>query len=93
MTKTTNCIVETTTTVWYAPTARKRYLTKRAAIRAEALARIKTKHEDYKAEYDDTGNMVFSGWNWTMIPRHEILFRRMYRLVQKQLNKGKSNVH
>jgi len=71
-----------TATVWLAPTARRRYLTKRAAITAEARALIKKKHPTERAEYEQ-GRMIYSGWHWTSLPRADVLFRRVCRLVGK----------
>ena len=69
-------------TVWVAPTARRRYLTKRGAVAAEARALIKKRHPTERAEYEQ-GHMIDSGWHWTSLPRADVLFRRVCRLVGK----------
>jgi hypothetical protein len=69
-------------TVWVAPTARRRYLTKRAAIHAEARALIEKRHPTERTEYEQ-GQIIYGGWHWTALPRSEVLFRRVCRLVGK----------
>jgi len=70
-------------TVWLAPTAGRRYLTKRAAINAEARALIKKRHPTEPAEYDN-GDMICSGWHWTELRRSDVLFRRVRRMVESE---------
>lgn len=70
-------------TVYYAPTARRRYLTARAAAGAEARARIKIKYPTEAGETDECGRVVDPGWHWTSDPRlvrlHERLAKRLLR--------------
>jgi hypothetical protein len=70
------------TTVWLAPTAGRRYFTKRAAIHAEARARIEKKYPTEKSETDDTGRTTYGGWHWSSKPRADVLLRRVCRLVR-----------
>ena len=70
------------TTVWVAPTARRRYLTKRGAIHAEARALIQKRHPTERTEYE-RGHIIYGGWHWTSLPRADVLFRRVCRLVGK----------
>lgn len=39
--------------VFYAPTARRHFFTKKAAVRAEAIAIVSSAHPKEKPEYDD----------------------------------------
>ena len=71
------------TTVWVAPTARRRYLTKRAAIHAEARALIKKRHPTERSHADNFGRIEDPGWHWSTLPRADVLFRRVCRLVGK----------
>ena len=63
---------------------RRRYLTKRSAIRAEAMAIIKAKHPTEQPEYAN-GHMIFSGCHCTSLPRFGVLLRRMMRLIEKEI--------
>jgi len=71
------------TTVWVAPTARRRYLTKRAAIHAEARALIQKRHPTERSHTDDFGRIEDPGWHWSALPRADVLFRRVCRIVGK----------
>ena|ERR1019366_9080760 len=72
-------IEERTRKVFYSPKAGRCYLTKRAAIYAEARAIIEEKHPSEHAE-DDTG---YEGWYWRKgLPRSDVLLRRVARLVK-----------
>ena len=54
------------------------YLTKLAAIKAEARALIIKKHPSEASE-DDTG---YEGWYWRKIKRSDVLYRRVTRMVK-----------
>lgn len=70
-------IAQTQATVYLAPTAGRRYLTRKAAAAAEARALIRAK---YPTERDDAG---YSGWHWSNDDRlrrvHARLASRIYR--------------
>jgi hypothetical protein len=59
----------------------RRYLTKRAAIKAEAIAAIKKKHPTEQPEFEN-GHMIYAGFHCTSLPRFGVLLRRMMRLVR-----------
>lgn len=60
----------------------RRFFSKRAAIRAEAVAIIKSKHPTERSEHDEQGRCIDGGWHWTSLPRSDVLFRRVCRLVR-----------
>ena len=60
---------------------RRRYFSKSAAIKAEAMAIIKAKHPTERPEYEN-GHMIFSGWHCSSLPRFDVLLRRMMRLIE-----------
>lgn len=62
----------------------RRYLTLKAAIKAEATKRIKAKHPTERSEQDERGMTTDPGWHWSELPRSDVLFRRMCRLVRAQ---------
>lgn len=70
-------------TVYLAPTARRRYLTRRAAIRAEARALIARKYPTEEDEYDDMGRCTYGGFHWTQMPRADELFKRVCRMLER----------
>lgn len=71
--------------VWFAPTARRHFLTKRAACIAEARARIKAKYPSERAETDERGQTVYPGWHWRELPRSDELLKRYSRLIFRSL--------
>ena len=73
-----------TATVWRG--GRRRYLTKRAAIRAEAMAIIKEKYPSERPEYEQ-GHMIYGGFHCTSLPRFDVLLRRMIRLIEREASK------
>ena len=79
-------VCELTDTVWYAPTPRRRYLTKRAAIAAEARALITARHPKERQELDGFGRIAYPGWNWRELPRADVLYRRVVRVVIARFN-------
>lgn len=72
-------IAQTQATVYLAPTAGRRYLTRKAAANAEARALIRAKYPTERAEHD----VGYSGWHWSNDDRlrrvHARLASRIYR--------------
>jgi hypothetical protein len=56
----------------------RRWFSLKAAIKAEAVAIIKSKHPSEPSEPE----VSYAGWHWTMLPRSDVLLRRMCRLVR-----------
>lgn len=71
--------------VFYAETANRHYLTKRAACRAEAAARIRAKYPSEEMETDDGGRTTYPGWHWTQLNRADVLLRRYSRIIFKSV--------
>jgi len=71
-----------TRTVYRSTTKGRRYLTKAAAITAEARAIIGAKHPSERPEYDRDGRCIDSGFHWSSMERSDVLFRRVRRLVK-----------
>jgi hypothetical protein len=67
--------------VYYSPTRNRRYLTREAAFRAEAVAIIKLKHPTEKDEHDERGYCTYPGFHWTQLPNAQKLLRRVIRLI------------
>lgn len=65
--------------VWYAPTARRHYLTKQGACVGEARALIKRKYPS------ERGDESYPGWSWRDLPRAEVLLQRYARVLFKGL--------
>jgi len=62
--------------VYFAPTARKTFVTKRAAAKAEARARIRAKYPTERSSED------YKGWHWRSdLPHAEKLYRRYSRMI------------
>ena len=59
----------------------RRYLTKNAAIKAEAIKIIKAKHPT-EHEYTENGYCVDPGFHWSSMPRSYVMLRRMCRLIK-----------
>lgn len=68
-------------TVYRAPTARRRYLTKRAAVRAEARALLDRK---YPAENGDDSD-GFSHWHWSGDDRLSRVYDRLVRALSRRM--------
>lgn len=73
--------------VYFSPSAGRRYLTKRAAIQAEARAIILAKYPKERADYED-GRMTYPGWSLkTDEPeRYEKLLKRIARILTGKFN-------
>ena len=71
-----------TRTVYRSTTKGRSYLTKSAAITAEARALIAKKHPSERADYDDSGRCTDGGFHWSSLPRSDVIFRRVRRLVR-----------
>lgn len=66
--------------VWRSTAAGRNYLTKRAAIHAEARALLAKKHPPERPDLD----VGYHGWRWsTDFPRANVLWRRVVRLVKR----------
>ncbi|MCK9554152.1 hypothetical protein [Aquamicrobium sp.] len=70
--------------VFYAPTKRRRYLTAQAAAHAEARAMIERKYPTEGQEYEH-GHMTYSGWHWSSDERLLRAYKRLSRLILRQL--------
>lgn len=72
-------ITQTQATVYLAPTAGRRYLTRKAAANAEARALIRAKYPTEHAEPD----VSYSGWHWSnddrLVRVYSRLAARIYR--------------
>jgi hypothetical protein len=74
--------IETTTIVAFLSVrTNRRYLTLNAACAAEARAIIKARYPNERAEYE-SGHMIYPGFTWKSLPRFEVLYRRMTRIVR-----------
>lgn len=64
----------------------RRWFTPGAAINAEVKARIKRKHPSIRFDRE-TGEQFY----WRDLPRSDVLYRRMYRLIERAFatTKGK----
>ena len=73
-------------TVWYSPSRGKRYLTKRAAISAEATALIYKRHPIEPPEHGGFPG-CYSGYDikYDEPYRYSILHRRVKRLISKSI--------
>lgn len=67
-------------TVYLAPTARRRYLTKRAAVRAEARALLDAKYPAEKGDETDG----FSSWHWASDDRLARVYDRLVRAMTQR---------
>lgn len=70
-------VVAETRTVYRSERRRRSFLTRGAAIRAEAIAIIKAKYPTEPGE-PDVGD---PGWHWSELKRSDVLLRRMLRKV------------
>lgn len=71
-------------TVYYSPTAKRRYLTLGSACKGEATAIIKKKYPTIDFERD-TG----AGFYWKELPRSDVLHRRLTKLVKNKYKESK----
>lgn len=73
--------------VWYAPTARRHYLSKQSACVGEARARIKAKYPTARMERSDPTDWMSSDeyWSWKDLPRAEVLLKRYARVLFRGL--------
>ncbi len=82
----------TNTTVYRSSVKGRRYLTLKAAIRAEAMAIITKKYPYERPEYENEfGRCTSPGWYWLQdMERADVLLRRMMRLVKASvtINRG-----
>lgn len=69
--------------VYRSPRAGRRYFSLAAAVNAEARAIIKAKYPDERAEYD-SGHITYPGFHWVTLPRSEVMYRRLARLVRAE---------
>lgn len=83
-------IIVTTRTVYFVPAKGRHYMTKPAAVSAVAGVLIEAKHPREKPEYGRDGQQYSDGWHWRELPRSDVLFRRVCRMVRKSMNKGAS---
>lgn len=80
-----SCVWRFVRQVWYSPTARRHFFTKKAACVAEARARIKKKYPSERSEYDERGQCVDRGWCWMDLPRSDVLLKRYARVIFRSL--------
>jgi hypothetical protein len=76
-------IREEQTTVFRSKAAGRRYLTRRAAVKAEARAMLRQRYPDQRAEIDEFGRITFGGWTWRDLPNADEIFRRLCRLIER----------
>lgn len=76
-------IEATKQTVYFSPTARRHFLTKSAAARAEARAMIRRKYPAEHEERDDMGRTTYRGWHWTEDERLLRVYDRLSRMIKR----------
>lgn len=76
-------------TLYRSSRASRYYQSKTAAIAAEARAIIADRHPAERAEYD-SGHMIYPGSDWHGLPRSEVLYRRVVRMVRAAFLKSQS---
>lgn len=67
------------TTVYRSTLACRNFLTRRAAIHAEARALISKKYPKERSSIEDGD----PGWHWTSLPRANVLWRRVVRMINR----------
>jgi hypothetical protein len=72
-------------TVYRAPTARRHYLTPRAAADAEARALVMRKYPTEREGRDHNGMVYDPGWHWSSDPRLVRLHKRLRRSLLRRL--------
>ena len=79
-------ISKQTATVYYSPSKRRRYFTLKAAVQAEAKAKIFTKFPGEDYEYDENGYCTYGGYHFpSQEPeRYAKLLNRLCRIIAKQ---------
>lgn len=80
-----SCVWRLVRQVWFSPTAKRHFFTKKAACVAEARARIKAKYPSERPEYDECGLQVDHGWCWMDLPRSDVLLKRYARVIFRSL--------
>ena len=78
-------IEERTTVIYYSSNANRRYLTKAAAIKAEARALIKERYPTEDSEYDDQFRVTHPGWHWRQLENSDKFYRRVCRLIKSNM--------
>lgn len=73
-------IEEQTAKVWYSPARGRRFLSKRAAIKAEAASLIEQRYPTEPQERDNIG-VTYAGFHWHSLPRAHVLHRRLCRII------------
>lgn len=73
-------LVKTQRTAFYAPTAKRSYLTKRSAAHAEARAMMRNKYPTEKQESDNIG-ITYRGWHWMEDERLCKVAARLARII------------
>ena len=72
--------------VYYAETARRHFMTRDAAIKAEARALIKNKYPTEESENDGRGNCTYPGFYWRQLPNSDTLYRRMCTAIKRAVD-------
>ncbi|MFJ3047024.1 hypothetical protein ACIPEN_14430 [Herbaspirillum chlorophenolicum] len=75
-------ITEATRKVYFSSVKGRHYMSKVSAIRAEAHALLEMRFPTEQIEYTN-GMISYPGFHWTSLPRHEVLLRRVVRLVKR----------
>lgn len=70
-----------TASVYFAPTAKRRFFTRQAAAHAEASAMIRRKYPTQQADYDDAGRCTDPGFHWSSDERLCRLHKRLARRI------------
>lgn len=71
-------------TVFYAPTARRHYQTRKAAVMAEARALVKRHYPSQREHHDDMGRLEDPGFHWLDEPQAVRLHARLVRIIDRK---------
>ena len=64
----------------------RRYFTKNAAIRAEAIAIIKRKYPTEKGEFIEGYGYVDNGFHWSQLPNSSKLLKRLMKKIKQSVS-------
>lgn len=81
-------ITVSTRKVWFSPSRGRHFLTSRAAIRAEAHAKIIDRYPPERPDYEN-GFLIYPGYHikHDEPERYQKILRRLMRLIDKQTEK------
>lgn len=83
-------VIKQNAVVYFSPLSGRRFLSVNGALSAESREIIKRRYPTQKGSFDDSGRSIGDGFHWSDLPRSDVLYRRVFRMVKMAYKRNRA---